>query len=180
MTSHSILLPELGAPFEGGRYGGTVRIGVHLFAFAWAPKALGESRAIWLPEYTDVPGATSCVDSVANTHALAEAGSPLAQWALALDIDGKRDWVVAARDLVELGYRHLKPTAQENYCTFRDGDNPSSVPPGYPYTSQAPAQTSVADFRAGGPEAFEADHYWASTQYSESSAWGQDFDYGGQ
>lgn len=167
--------PAIGTPFEGGFYGGQIRINDHIFAIAWAPKAQGTTRAIWLPGYTDVPNAASCFDSMANTKAMAEAGSPLAQWALGLSIGGLTDWCVPARDVLELGYRLLKPTDEENSCSFRDGDNPSSLPAGYPCTEQSPAQTTAESFRSGGPEAFEANWHWSSTQYSSGYAWTQTF-----
>ena len=176
-----ILVPSThGAPFEGGSYGGQIRIGESIFAVAWAPKSLGEIDGIWLPSYKQVPGAASCFDSASNTRAMAEAGSPIAQKALAADINGHTDWVIPARDVLELGYRFLKPGGGENSASFRDGDNPSSVPAGYPYTDELPAQTVVAEFRQGGPEAFERDWYWSSTQSSEGTAWGQYFHYGNQ
>jgi hypothetical protein len=180
----NILVPaEYGAPFEGGFYGGQIRShgGRKLFAIAWAPKALGEaSEMIWLPSYKDVPNAASCFHSMDNTVAMAEAGSPLAQWARGLNINGHTDWCIPARDVLELAYRHLKPTDYENSASFRDGDNPSSVPAGYPYTEQDPQQTKAEAFRDGGPEAFETAWYWSSTQYSSGLAWGQGFSYGGQ
>ena len=124
-------------------------------------------------------GAISCCDSMGNTKDMADAGSPLAKWALALEINGYKDWCIPARDVLELGYRHLKPTSRETYCTFRDGDNPSSLPPGYPYTKEAPvAQTAIELFQKGGAEAFDASWYWSSTVYSEASAWYQLFDDG--
>ena len=167
-----------GTPFEGGFYGGKIRIGVAVFAIAWAPKAMGETTAIWLPSYTQVPNAASCFDSMANTIAMAEAGSPLAKWALGLDINGCTDWCIPARDVLELGYRHLKPTDDANDCSFRDGDNPSSIPAGYPYTDESPTQTTSEAFRAGGEEAFDETWYWSSTQYSPNIAWLQFFDNG--
>jgi hypothetical protein len=177
----TILVPaQIGAPFEGGFYGGQIRSGAKTFAVIWAPKALGETKAAWLPKRKLVPGATSCFHSMDNTRAMAEAGSKLARWALALNIDGHTDWCLPARDVLELAYRHLKPGTDENSASFRDGDNPSSIPPGYPYTDEAPTQTTVAAFQDGGNEAFEQSWYWSSTQYSEDYAWGQDFDDGFQ
>jgi len=169
-----------GAPFEGGFYGGQIRINDALFAIAWAPKAEGETNGRWLDTYTELPAARSCFDSMANTVVMAEAGSPIASWARGLAIAGHTDWCVPARDVLELGYRLLKPGKRENYASFRDGDNASSVPVGYPYTEQTPAQTSVAAFQADGAEAFEQVWYWSSTQYSEISAFGQYFGYGSQ
>ena len=177
----TILVPDqFGAPFEGGFYGGQIRSGAKTFAIAWAPKATGETKAAWLPKRTLVPGATSWFHCMDNTVAMAQAGSNLAKWALALDIAGHQDWCIPARDVLELAFRHLKPGTQENYASFRDGDNPSSIPPGYPYTAQSPAQTRAPAFREGGAEAFDRDWYWSSTQYSEDGAWLQVFDYGYQ
>ena len=179
----TIIVPaEFGAPFEGGFYGGKISShgGRKIFAVVWAPKALGETKQIWLPSYKDVPNAASCFHSMDNTVAMAEAGSPLAQWARGLNTNGYTDWCIPARDVLELAYRHLKPTEHENSASFRDGDNPSSIPVGYPYTEQLPAQTAAEAFRAGGPEAFEPTWYWSSTQYSSDVAWCQSFDDGYQ
>lgn len=170
-----------GTEFEGGFYGGVIVIpNAPLHAIAWAPKAKGQTKAIWLPGYTDAPNATSCYDSMANTRAMAEAGSPLGKFALEANINGFTDWCVPARDVLEMGYRYLKPTTEENSRTFRDGDNPSSLPAGYPYTEASPVQTLAEAFRAGGSEAFDGAWYWSSTQYSSSYAWGQYFDDGFQ
>ncbi|HEP9216693.1 TPA: hypothetical protein VDV30_004212 [Pseudomonas aeruginosa] len=77
-------------------------------------------------------------------------------------------------------YRVCKPTTDENWCSFRDGDNPSSLPPGYPYTAVAPGQSPIAIFQDGGEEALEACSYWTSTQDGPYSAWIQNFDVGHQ
>jgi hypothetical protein len=170
-----------GAPFEGGFYGGKIKIGLAIFAIVWAPKAEGEIKGKWMDTYTDVQGATSCFDSMANTRAMAEAGSDIAKQALAASIGGHTDWCIPSRDVLEMGYRYLKPTTEENVCTFRDGDNPSSIPAGYPYTENNPMQTTAEVFREGNAEAFETDRwYFSSTQFSEDYAWSQRFDYGRQ
>jgi Protein of unknown function (DUF1566) len=168
-----------GTPFEGGFYGGQIRIGAALFAVVWAPKAQGEIKGKWLDSYTDVPGAGSYFNSMANTVAMAAAGSALARQALALDINGITDWRLPARDVLELAYRHLKPATGENYV-YRSSDNPSSVPVGYPYTDILPTQTTAEAFQKGGAEAFEEEWYWSSTQHSDISAWLQNFSYGYQ
>ena len=169
----------IGTAFEGGFYGGKIRIGVAIFAIVWAPKAEGEITGKWLDTYTSVPGATSCFDSMANTKAMAEAGSPIAKQALAASISGHSDWCIPARDVLEMGYRYLKPTTEEN-DVYRYGDNPSSIPAGYPYTETSPAQTTVEAFQEGNSEAFEEVWYFSSTQFSESNAWGQHFSDGSQ
>jgi hypothetical protein len=169
----------IGTAFEGGFYGGKIRIGLSVFAIVWAPKAEGEITGKWLDTYTDVPGATSCFDSMANTKAMAEAGSPIAKQALAASIGGHTDWCVPARDVLEMGYRYLKPTTSENYV-YRDGDNPSSIPTGYPYTTKSPEQTAAKAFQQGNTEAFDDVWYASSTQVSENDAWNQYFGYGFQ
>ena len=182
--SHSrATLPTIGTALEGGFFGGVIRLGEALFAIAWAPKAEGEhAGAAWLDgKSTDMAGARSCADSLGNTLALAEAGSTQAKWALGLRINGHDDWCLPARDVLELAYRHLKPTTYKTGAWFRDGDNPTSVPPGYPYANGEPVvQTPVAAFQEGGAEAFEAAWYWSSTQYSANYAWNQLFDSGDQ
>ena len=170
-------LPAHGTPFAGGFFGGVVRDREQLLALAWAPKDEGVSRQILLPEsrkgYPLV--ALSCSDSLGNTRALAELGSPAAHWALGLRIGGFEDWALPARDVLELGYRHLKPGDYETCCSFRDGDNPSSVPPGYPYFDGQILQTEVPDFRTGGAQAFEGRWHHSSTQAGSGSAWCQSF-----
>lgn len=176
MNTKKSQVPDIGAPFEGGFFGGQIRIGGAILAVIWAPKSLGETEGVWLPDSAMVPDALSCCDSMGDTQAMAEAGSHLAQWALGLEINGHKDWCLPARDVLELGYRHLKPTTWETGCYFRDGDNPSSLPPGYPYKKEAPiAQTATELFQDGGAEAFDASWYWSSTIYSEASAWSQNF-----
>lgn len=163
----------------GGFFSGTVRINDALFGVITAPKAEGQYSGIWLPSYDDVPGATSCFDSKANTIAMAAAGSPIAQKALATTINGHSDWVIPARDVLEIQYRAHKPTTEKNYV-YRSGDNPSSSPVGYPYTGTSPAQCQDPLFQEGGSEAFDADWYFSSTQCSPDYAWGQGFDDGSQ
>ena len=176
-----IQVPEtIGTPYEGGHYGGKIRIGLAIFAIVWAPKAEGEITGKWLDSYTDVPGATSCFNSMANTRAMAEAGSDIARQALAANIGGHTDWCVPARDVLEMGYRYLKPTTQENYCSFRDGDNASSIPAGYLYTEASPVQTTVEAFQSGNAEAFDSVWYVSSTQSSEDLAFSQSFGNGYQ
>jgi Protein of unknown function (DUF1566) len=179
-----VKLPDnlsIGAPFEGGFFGGVVRVDAALFAIVWAPKAEGETTGAWLASGADVPGARSCADSLTNTLALAEAGSDLAKWALALRINGFDDWCLPSRDVLELAYRHLKPSTYKTGGYFRDGDNPTSVPPGYPYASGDPVvQTPAIAFQKGNAEAFDEAWYWSSSQSSAGGAWGQDFNNGNQ
>ena len=166
----------LGTKLEVGHFTGYINTPDGVFGIEVAPMA-SEFEGIWLPTYTDLPGARSYFDGAANTVAMANAGSEIAKKAMATEIGGLRDWYIASRDELELLYRGLKPTREENYV-YRNGENPSSLPVGYPYTEALPAQTSAAIFRKGGPEAFRPDWYWSSTQYSRYGAWVQHFDDG--
>lgn len=169
-----------GTAYEGGFFGGIVNINGLQHAIVWAPKAEGETQGLW---HAGKPGliASSCNDSMANTQAMAKAGSAVAQWALGLSINGHADWCIPSRDVLELAYRHLKPTTEETDGWTRCGDNPSSVPVCYPYRTQAtPVQTTAEAFQEGGTEAFEDEWHWTSTQASASSAWYQLFSYGPQ
>ena len=84
--------------------------------------------------------------------------------------------------MLELGYRHFKPTDDENYCSWRDGDNSNSVPPGWIYKEESPAQTALEAFKEDGEEAFEdALYYWSSTAFTNGkTAFVQSFDRGRQ
>lgn len=173
----------IGAALGGGFFAGRFKIGEDTYALIEAPKAEGEhDAAVWHTSYDRIEGAQSYNDGLANTKAMAEAGSEIAKWARGLRIADCDDWYIPSRDELELIYRNLKPGSGENSASFRDGDNPSSVPVGYPYTDTEPALTSVEAFRAGGAEAMEETWYWTSTQYAPGShpAWCQYFDGGDQ
>ena len=175
--------PAIGQAYRGGFFCGRTRIHGDLYNLILAPKAEGEHKsAIWIPAYKNVPGAKSYDDGVANTKAMAEAGSKLAKWALELRIGGFDDWYLPSQDELEHAYRHLKPTADENWCYARSGINLSSEIPCRPYMPDFPAQTLVEAFREGGEQAFDAAWYWTSTQHAASSyyAWSQDFTGGNQ
>ena len=175
--------PAIGARVQGGFFGGVIRSNGEIRALIVPPKALGEKApSIWIPNYKDVPGAKSFHDGMANTRAMAEAGSKLAQWALELTIDGCSDYHIPALDEKEIIYRAFKPTADKNSLWARSGINLSAAEPTWPYTPDFPAQTALDAFRAGGSEAFEADLYWTSTQHAATSlsAWCQGFGDGGQ
>lgn len=169
-------LPTPGTPMDGGYYVGRYQINGEEYAMIVAPKATGEHGDVrWNKNYGSIEGALSYSDGQGNTLAMAEAGSELAEWALALDIDGFTDWYLPSLDELELCYRAFKPTDEENSQWARSGINLSAVPPTWPYTADIPAQTSTEAFRSEGPEAFEAEPYWSSTQLAADStnAWCQ-------
>jgi hypothetical protein len=149
----------------GGFYAGRYQADGKTFAIIVPSKA--ESRhdpMCWNTSYKNVEGALSVHDSMANTLAMAAAGSPLAQFALDLRAGGQEDWCIAAQDVAEIVYRNLKPTTDTNSLYMRSGINLSAIVPTPPYTPDFPAQTLAEAFQQGGSEAFDADAYWTSTQ----------------
>lgn len=172
-----------GDPVGGGFYAGQIRQADGLYILIVAPKDGGEYESTaWNANTKRVDDARSFFDGEANTIAMGRAGSALALWAVGLGINGFDDWYLPARDELELAYRNLKPTGDENYV-WRSGENPSSVPPGYPYTASTPAKTTAEAFIAGSPEAFDDEsYYWTSTQSESYSdfAWDQYFGNGNQ
>lgn len=169
----------IGTPFAGGFYMGRYFANGEERALIDSGRA-GDLYGAWGEYSKDIPGAKSYFDGRANTIAMAEAGSELAQKVLLLEIGGCNDWYLPARDQLELQYRFGKPTTQENYCSFRDGENPSVVPATYPYTKENPIQTVADNYRAGGAEAFRPEWHWTSTQFSPTTAWVQTFGHGHQ
>ena len=172
-----------GQPHEGGFYAGQILIAGQPYALIVAPKAAGQHKeSVWNKSHKIVEGALAYDDGLANTRAMAEAGSKLGKWALGLTINGFSDWYLPSQDELEILYRNLKPTPGKNWCYARSGINLSAIEPARPYTPDLPAQTSAEPFLQGAAEAFDPDWYWSSTQHvsNESSAWLQDFGDGDQ
>lgn len=183
-TSHAALvpLPAIGTPMPGGFFIGAIKLNGQRLAIIQAAKKPGELKGALHEDEIDVPGAKSCNDGLANTQAMAEAGSDLAKQVLGLTIDGMNDFYIPSQDEAELCYRAFKPTTDPNWCYARSGINLSAMPPTYPYTPEFPMQTSLNAFKAGGEEAFEPEAYWTSTQHAADSdyAWYQNFNDGNQ
>ena len=172
------------------------------FRVITAPKASGENASIaYKNANTAAPAATGTLTE-GRKATLAMVGAdtstvyPAAHWCNNLNIGGKTDWYLPARDELETCWRNLKPTTDANYVTenrpaaatpnyanlgsYGDtaathGLNNNSAPAGAAYTSGSPAQTAATAFRTGGAEAFEygSSYYWSSTEYSASNAWFQ-------
>lgn len=141
------------------------------------PKAIRQYPELVIYNKGPVKGATSWKDGQANTRDMAAAGSEFAQWAL------DNNMHIPSMDELEIIYRACKPTTDKNWLGLRSGINVSAIPPTYPYTSDFPAQTSLEQFKAGGPEAFDThDWYWSSTRHPDDEvyAYAQHFDDGSQ
>jgi hypothetical protein len=172
----------IGTAMDGGFYAGRIRRGDEVRVLIVAPKAEGQLFAAWNDTYKRVAGAMSFNDGFANTVAMAEAGSKLATRVRELRIGGNDDWYIPSLDELEVIYRNLKPTTEENYCYMRSGINLNAVTPTAPYTPEFPQQTLAELFKEDGTEAFDPNWYWTSTQYASGSdyAWYQYFNDGTQ
>ena len=88
----------LGTPIAGGFLIGRLFLEAQPYALILAPKDAGEFPATaWAKSLKRVDGALADFDGVANTAAMAEAGSPLAQKIRTLEIDGFTDWHLPSR-----------------------------------------------------------------------------------
>lgn len=174
-------IPAIGQAYGGGFVTGITRDpatgkrSLHITAGA-AHELVGK----WGEYGEKIEGADSFTDSLANTQAMAAAGSELAAKVLALNIEGLTDWAIPARDVQELQYRHFKPTTEENWESSRNGDNPHSEPVGQLYSAEDPLQTVHAAFQEGDTEAFRDTWYWSSSQRSADFAFGMGFGDGNQ
>ena len=177
----AVTTPAIGQAYGGGFVTGITRDpatgkrSLHITAGA-EHELVGK----WGEYGVKIEGADSFTDSLANTQAMAAAGSELAVKVLALDIGGFTDWAIPARDVQELQYRHFKPTTEENWANSRNGDNPNSEPVGLLYSEEDPVQTLHAAFQEGGAEAFRDTWYWSSSQRSAYNAFLMHFDVGTQ
>lgn len=173
-------LPEIGEAMAGGFFAGVVTLN-------GAPNAViiggkdTERTGPWGRYGTTIKDAESFIDGLANTDAMAKAGSKLAKEIRALTAGGFTDWHIPALDVLEVIYRAFKPTKEANWCNGRDGYNGHCVPMHLEkYTSKNPTQTPVPAFKKGGAQAFEERWYWSSTQCSAYYAFIQHFYAGGQ
>ena len=169
----------IGATFAGGYYVGQIKCGDQAYALIMAGAA-GEISGRWNASDSDVNGATSLTNGMANTEAMAAAGSKLAQRVRALNIEGFTDWYIPAKDELELCYRNAKPSTARNWNG--EGRNASSVPVGEPYTEDSPVQTTMTALQEDEPDALIPAWYWSSTQHASDSdlAWVQYFNNGYQ
>lgn len=177
----AVTIPAIGQAYGGGFVTGITREPATGKRFLnITAGAEHELVGKWGEYGVKIEGADSFTDSLANTQAMAAAGSELAAKALALSIGGHNDWAIPARDVQELQYRHFKPTTEENWESSRNGDNQHSEPVGQLYSAEDPLQTVHAAFQEGGAEAFRDTWYWSSSQRSADSAFSMVFGDGHQ
>lgn len=167
----AVTTPAIGQAYGGGFVTGITRDPVTGQRFLNITAGAEHELVGKWGEYGEkIEGADSFTDGLANTKAMAAAGSELAAKVLNLSIEGFTDWAIPARDVQELQYRHFKPTTEENWAGARSGDNPNSEPVGLLYSKEDPVQTAHAAFQEGGAEAFRDTWYWSSSQRSATTA----------
>ena len=183
-----ILLP--GDPFGGGFYAGNIVQGGTTYRLVISPKASGQSGLLqFKTSNTAAPTATRTLNNgPAASASMTGSTYPAANFCNNLTINGFSDWYLPARDELELCYRNLKPTVENNWTqdrpfssivypegndVFSDtaGRNRNSSPAGAAYTVNNPQRTVVTAFRSTGDEFLENGGHWTSSEFSTTDAW---------
>jgi hypothetical protein len=177
--------PVIGQAYQGGFYAGSIGVsGTATHYLVVGPIASAQSAS---KKYKDVntatAGADSVIDGPQNTADMVADGNatvyPAAHFCNDLVIGGYSDWYMPAQNELDVCYFNLKPTTTSNFTS--SGINANAIPArASNYTTGTPAQTSVVAFQSGNLEAFNANAYWSSTEYSSQFAWYQHFNNGRQ
>jgi len=178
-------IPQIGAAYGGGFFAGQISVagnGVASHNLVIAPKSSGEnSSKQWKTSNTSTSGTSSVIDGPTNSANMNNASHPAAEFCEGLTIGSFSDWYMPAKNELEVCYYNLKPGTTNNNTS--SGTNTNAVPSrGSNYTTgpNVPGQTSATDFQTGNTEAFAANYYWSSTEYSSFNAWIQFFSDGFQ
>lgn len=156
-TATTFVPDEIGTPWEGGFYAGRIMVNDKPHAIVMASKVEGGwfRNLQWKTSNTFTPNTDSTNDSYANMQGVLAAGislHPASNACYTYRGGGYSDWLLGAKDVVEIMYRNFKPSAHNNNTS--SGDNPNAIPPTGNYTSGNPAQTLLTLFRDGAAEAF--------------------------
>lgn len=184
--------PAIGSAYQGGYYVGRMVVDGLIYRLIVSPK-LYEQQKLMKSSFSFLPeGTTSLIDGWANTQAMfnqpnSQTDYPAAYYCRTLNISGYTDWYLPSRDELELIYRNLKPTTEQNITAggtipligpatdgYPYGQNLNSLPRQInPYTVSDPAQTQVAIF-TNGSQNLAPQTFWSSsrTVNEPSYAWG--------
>ena len=186
-SDSGLVLPAIGAAFQGGYYAGSISQnadGTATHALIVCDKDKEVSRQFKTTQ-TSTTGIDSTYDGASNTTSMDDSSHPAAQYCAGLSTGGYSDWYLPALYELEIAYYNLKPSTDSNNTSF--GSNSFAVPARTSnYTTSNPGQTSVSIFQAGGDanESFDTDsatyRYWTSTQESATDAYGIRFTDGRQ
>ena len=173
---------RIGQQFGGGSFAGVIRIEQSAYAIIVAPKSTQTHKA-----YDTNANSTFTPQTVnngrANSNAINDSDHPAARYCCNLIKSGHTDWYLPSRDELDVCYRNLKPTTDNNEsgvittheCNLkkRYGQNNSSIPTCIDYTPTDPCQTTVTKFCAGGKEAFDTNRYYRTSTggYSETPSY---------
>ncbi len=157
---------RIGQKFKGGYFAGVIRVRDRAYAVLAAPKST-ECSIQFKTRCSGTPNTQLVNDGWSNTNAMNNNKHPAAQYCRNLTVDRHTDLYLPSRDEHELCYRVFKPTDWDNVKS--SGTNLNSIPTGAAYTKTDPAQTIVTAFQTGSVEAFAADWYWTSTEYSSDT-----------
>jgi hypothetical protein len=177
-------VPVIGSAYEGGYFAGQISTagnGVADYNLVVAPKSSGQagSKLRWKTTDTSTSGTSSVIDGPTNSSNMNNASHPAAEFCEGLTIGGYSDWYLPAKNELEVCYYNLKPNTISNNTD--SGTNTNAVPSrNSNYTTGTPGQTSATDFRTGNAEAFNADSYWSSTEFSTERGGIQNFEQGAQ
>jgi hypothetical protein len=175
----------LGEAYGGGYYAGSISTnqnGVATHYLVVSPASSGDAAK----QFRTGSGAdpTSSIDGPTNSATMNDASHPAAQFCEGLTIGGYSDWYMPALAELEVCFYNLKPTTDANTGNWptnggfggAGGGSTYTVPlRNVVYSSGVPAQTSVADFKTGGAEAFLGQDYWASQEVNSFYAKRQAF-----
>lgn len=155
----------IGESYGGGFYAGRIKIGANTYELIVSPKDGGENNLSYSSWGFDITTNDPINDGWQIRTNQIEDWLPnyMAQEVFTrYTIGGFNDWYMPSKEEMEIIYRAFKPTTANNVTT--SGVNGSSIPATSNYTATNPAQTSVALFKAGGSEAFDADTYYSASR----------------
>lgn len=184
--------PPVGSPYQGGFYAGRIMEDGVLYDLVLAPKATGQTTLKHSLSDNSTLYARSVYDGAGNTASLIADNQPSGNYAKNATINGFTDWIVPARDELEVIYRNLKASIAANWVGERTkhnsddpveqvGYNQYSRPAGAAYSANVPLQTSVELFKLSAQEAFTGALYLSSTQnWDGGRCWVQNMNTGAQ
>lgn len=165
-------VPAIGAAWQGGYYGGKILINGVTYGLVVSPKAGGQVYLAYRTSGAAFTGNTSTYDGWAIRANMIAAGIddfPAQKACMALTIGGFTDWYMPSKLEMEILYRNLKPTTNNN--NVNSGANAYAVPPTTNYVAANPTRTTVTAFRSGGTEFFDSSYYFTATQGADGNTY---------